>query len=132
MASDSSKKPLINRQSPLPEEQTAQAKLRAAVFNGVSESDVKDVIAAIVKRSKEGDPQALKYFFEYILGGSAQVVNLTQHNHHYVGDMPVDAAPGSLEKIEAMRRRAEKGLPLTSPNDVERPAVLRNSDSRIA
>ena len=61
----------------LPEEQTYQAKLRNAVFDAISESDVSDVVKQIVGKAKEGDTKAQKMFFDYLLGAKnrpAQVV----------------------------------------------------------
>lgn len=62
----------------LPEEQTCQAKLRAALFDGVSEQDAKDVVQAIVKAAKSGDAKAQKMFFDYLAGSEpAKPQNVT-------------------------------------------------------
>ncbi len=57
----------------LPEPETYQAKLRAAVFDGVSEADVADVVKSITAKAKAGDPQATKLFFDFVLGSKKQV-----------------------------------------------------------
>ncbi len=50
----------------LPEENCYQAKLRAAVYDGVSETDVQEIVKGIVARAKAGDPAAQKLFFAQI------------------------------------------------------------------
>jgi len=110
MANSQSK--LIHNDPPMSEELTMQAKLRAAVFDGVSEGDVKEVIQGIVKKAKEGDPKSIKYFFDNILGGAGGT-QLTQNNF-YNGDPPppessINAPPGSPEKVAAMSNRIANG-----------------------
>lgn len=52
----------------LPEEQTFQASLRQAIFDGVSASDVSEVVKSIMAKAKAGDVKAQTMMFEYILG----------------------------------------------------------------
>ena len=106
---------LINSDSPLAEEQTMQARLRAAVFDGVSEGDVAEVVQGITKRAKDGDPQALKYFFEYVLGGKLAPQNATQNNFYLGSDDdedPEDQLGDAADRLEVMSFRAARGLPL--------------------
>lgn len=65
----------------MPEEETYQANLRAAVFNGVSETDVKEVVQAIVAKAKAGDTQAQKMMFEYVLGTKTKPTQINVTNH---------------------------------------------------
>lgn len=65
----------------LPEEETYQAKLREAVFNGVNESDVTEVVKSITARAKAGDKQATREFFDYVLGGKRTPSKIVVHNH---------------------------------------------------
>lgn len=65
----------------LPEEETFQAALRAAMFNGISETDVSDVVKGIVAKAKCGDPQSQKLFFDYLLGGKTKPTKIEVHNH---------------------------------------------------
>jgi len=53
---------------PPDDEHSFQAKLRMAIFDGIKEDDVSEVVKQIVRRAKDGDPQALSLFFRYILG----------------------------------------------------------------
>lgn len=106
--------PAGEAQQQLVEEQhTAQAKLRAAVFNAVGESDVKDIVKGIVERAKSGDKEATKYFFDYILGG--RVTTAVQQNVYVDGrsepDEPTDAKPGSPEKVALMADRFRLVVP---------------------
>ena len=108
----------------LAEEQTYQSKLRQAVFDAVSESDVKDIVEGIVEKAKAGDEKATKMVFDYVLG-SSQPVSLTQnnyHEHHHSndGDGPPSTPPlkpgesPSVDRLDALQRRAVNGLPLHS------------------
>lgn len=65
----------------LPEEQCYQSMLRNAVYDGVKESDVKEIVEGIVKRAKAGDPQAMKLFFDQILGAKTKPTNIVVNNH---------------------------------------------------
>jgi hypothetical protein len=58
----------------LPEQETYQARLRDAIFDGVSEADVADIVKQITAKAKAGDPQATKLFFNFILGNQKKVV----------------------------------------------------------
>jgi hypothetical protein len=65
----------------LPEEQCYQAQLRAAVYDGVKESDVKEIVQGIVQRAKEGDASAQKLFFDQILGAKTKPTQIVVNNH---------------------------------------------------
>lgn len=66
----------------LPEEETYQSQLRAAVFNGISESDVSDVVKQIVAKAKAGDAASQKLFFDYLLGAKTKPTQINIHNHY--------------------------------------------------
>ena len=53
--------------------------LREAVFNGISEGDVKEIVQNLVQRAKDGDPQAVRSVFEYVLGGRNAPESITQN-----------------------------------------------------
>ena len=42
-------------------------KLRQAMFDGIKESDIKDIVANLVEKAKKGDKTALKFIFDYML-----------------------------------------------------------------
>lgn len=65
----------------IPEEETYQSRLRKAIYNGVTDDDVKQVIAKIVEGAKSGDAQATRHFFDYVLGAKSKPSNITVHNH---------------------------------------------------
>jgi len=106
------------------EQQTAQAKLRTAVFNAISEADVVDVVKRIVENAKEGDRVALKYLFDYILGG--RVTTAVQNIFYIEGEPkvetvePTDAPPGTIAKVGVLANRAKNGEPLFRDKDRQR------------
>jgi hypothetical protein len=96
------------------------AQMRKAVLDGVSQEDIKEIVANQLKKAKEGDPHAIKFVFGQILGGDAfKGATFIQNNYHGKDEpsKPVDAKPGSKDKIDAMRRRVEAGLDLQQPGD---------------
>lgn len=97
------------------EEMTYQAKLRNAVFNAVTESDVQEVVKGIVKRAKDGDQHAVKNLFDYVMG-AGKSIHLSQHNH-YEAEKPLpteelDGTPGSPDRIKQLTARAKNGQQL--------------------
>jgi hypothetical protein len=68
------------RETPqLNEEQTYQAKLRAAAAGGISESDVQEIVAGITKRAKDGDRHAIDQFFRHLLGVNRVPTSVTNN-----------------------------------------------------
>lgn len=65
----------------LPEEQTFQSRLQKAVYNGVTEDDVKTVIEKIVAGAKAGDPRSTRLFFDYVLGAKSKPSTIVVNNH---------------------------------------------------
>jgi hypothetical protein len=65
----------------LPEEQCYQAMLRNAVYDGVKEADVTEIVKGIVERAKAGDPAATKLFFDQSLGAKTKPTSITVNNH---------------------------------------------------
>ena len=64
----------------LPEESCYQTRLRNAVYDGVKESDVKEIIEGIVARAKAGDANAQKLFFDQILGAKTKPTQIVVNN----------------------------------------------------
>jgi len=96
------------------------ATMRKVVADCVSENDIKEIVENQVKRAKQGDQNAIKFVFGQILGGdSFKGATFVQNN--YTGgespSTPTKGSPGSEDKIEAMRRRREAGLPLSNNGD---------------
>lgn len=64
----------------LPEEACYQARLRAAVYDGVQETDVTEIVKGIVARAKAGDVHAQKLFFDQILGAKTKPTQIVVNN----------------------------------------------------
>jgi hypothetical protein len=62
----------LEQQPQLPEEQTYQARLRAAAAGSVAESDAAAIVAGIVERAKKGDRHAIDQFFTHVLGANTR------------------------------------------------------------
>lgn len=65
----------------MPEEQTFQARLRCAMFDGIKESDVTDVVKQIVEKAKAGDVKAQQMMFDYLLGAKTKPTQVVVNNH---------------------------------------------------
>jgi hypothetical protein len=61
----------------VPEEMTYQARIRAAVFDGVTEADAKAVVQKIVEKAKAGDEKAQRMFLDYLAGFGASPTKIT-------------------------------------------------------
>ena len=91
-----------------------QAKLRAVVFDAVKESDIKEMMQALVGAAKRGDPAACKLVFDYVLGGTKGT--FTQNNVR-VELAPTSARQGTRDKVAIMAKRAANGQPLHHDKD---------------
>jgi len=79
-------------QPQLPEEQTYQARLRAAAAGSVSEADVQEIVKGIVERAKTGDKLAIDQFFRQVLGSDSRPTAV--HNPVVVTDVETAARLG--------------------------------------
>jgi hypothetical protein len=95
------------------------AAMRKAVTDCVSESDIKEIVQNQVKRAKDGDKDAIKFVFGQILGSDSFKGATFVQNNNYGGDpaKPAKTKPGSVDRIEQMRLRAEAGVPLHQDGD---------------
>lgn len=102
----------------MPDELTYQAKLRAAMSGIVSESDVQDVVKQIVAKAKEGNRDAQKMFFDYLIGVKNAPTKISVHNHYpdvsSAGASVEREARAALEKKLAQRRN---GHPVVNGDD---------------
>jgi hypothetical protein len=92
-------------------------RLRMAMLDGISETDVKEIIANLVARAKQGDRTALKFVFEYVLGGAKP---LQMVNQKIVLKMPrqrTAAMQGTRRKLGVMQRRIAAGESCFHPRD---------------
>ena len=102
-----------------------QAKMRAAVFDGIREGDVKEIIATLVRNAKAGDVSACRMIFDYVLGGKGQAspmvavgINVQESPAPMPAPMPaLNGHPGSKERIASMRNRAANGHKLSDDED---------------
>jgi hypothetical protein len=64
------------------------AKLRQSAVDLISEGDLKEIITNQVKKAKEGDAAAIRFVFDYLLGGTMKGATFVQYN---VVESPADA-----------------------------------------
>lgn len=96
-----------------------QDQLRRAMFDSVKESDITEIVANMVKRAKDGDSQACRMVFEYVMGGNKAPQSVTQNNVLVdARDVePTTHRPGTRGKLDVMARRAARGEPLNAAGD---------------
>jgi len=96
------------------------AAMRQAAMDEIKPADVQAIVRRQINLAKEGNPAALKFVFEYVLGGN-QMRGATFVQNVYNGDaspvQPTKARPGSKDKLAVMAKRAAAGLPLSDPRD---------------
>jgi hypothetical protein len=94
-----------------------QAQLKAAAFDAISESDVQDIVKAMVAKAKTGDANAVKMVFELLLNPKTTAIQ----NNVFVPAPPPGAIsnnrPGSSAKILELQARAERGEDLHHVHD---------------
>lgn len=96
-----------------------QAQLKAAAFDAISESDVQDIVKAMVAKAKTGDANAVKMVFELLLNPKPTTAI---QNNVFVPPAPPPATishsrPGSSAKILELQARAERGEELHHVDD---------------
>lgn len=107
-------------QSPAPNVADWMARLRAALFDAVTETDVAEIAGSLVKKAKEGDLQATRLLFSYVLGSSSVNVKQAVIVQGEPSRLPLgvaNALPGTEPKIIAMQDRAANGESLFHPRD---------------
>ena len=63
-------------------------RMREAAQKCIKETDIEEMVQAQVALAKKGNPAALRFVFEQVLGGgSLKGMTLVQENH-YAGDSP--------------------------------------------
>lgn len=82
----------------LPEESCYQTRLRNAVYDGVNECDVKEIVQGIITRAKAGDAKAQQLFFDQILGAKVKPTQIVVNNTF-----------ASVEQGATVSRRGLKG-----------------------
>jgi len=98
-------------------------KLRTALFEAVTEDDIREIAEGLVKRAKEGDLQATRMLFSYVLGGSSVNVKQALIVQQHGGTLeplpapPTKALPGTGEKFDVLAKRAANGQVLFHPKD---------------
>lgn len=98
-----------------------QARLRTALFEAVSEDDVREIAEGLVAKAKAGDLSATRMLFNFVMGGSGVHVKNAVIMHGGspapLPSPPVPALPGTREKLDAMARRAQEGRSVFDPRD---------------
>lgn len=74
-----------------------QTRLRQAMYDAVSEDDVKAIVKAQVDAAKKGD-KAAKFLMDYVLA-SKQPVTLVQNNHYGVEEAARAAAKRNGRRV---------------------------------
>jgi hypothetical protein len=95
------------------------AAMREAATGCINEADIKEIVKNQVDRAKKGDPNAIKFVFEQVLGGGMKGATFVQ-NIFTDGprpDKPGDEVPGTDDKVRLMRRRVAAGLSATNGDD---------------
>lgn len=102
----------------VPDEVTMQAKLRRTALTAITDDDVTSIVSNLVEKAKKGDAKAAQVVFDYFLGGrlGTQVNVQTNVVSHPASDAD-DAPPGTTDRVETMRRRAERGEEIFSVRD---------------
>lgn len=101
------------------------ARLRSALFEAVTEDDIREIAEGLVRKAKGGDLAAAKLLMTYVLGSGSNVTNIRQAVvvQEHGGSLaplpapPVRMLPGTGEKVDAMARRAERGQELFHAKD---------------
>lgn len=110
--------------APRSEFPTWLARLRDAARQSITEDDVREMVKEQVKQARAGDTQALRFVFDYILGGRslAPSVTLIQNN---TLQQPA-AAPAAPTKAEPEPRPAEAPTVVeVTPEEIEdKPAEV--------
>lgn len=77
-----------------------QSRLRASIFDAITEQDVVDMVRKQVEKAKAGDAASLQFVMKYLLGfGSNQVV------HNQVNVVDVEAAARIANERQLQRSR---------------------------
>lgn len=112
-------------------------KLREAAFDAVKETDIQEIVAKQVELAKTGDPKALKFVSEFLLGGPPKiqmqkvvVIKKSKSTNRQAGPAPVlkarqDPSDERLDE-ECLVKAAEPAM--ISPPAVK---VLRRLAARI-
>ena len=87
----------------VPEEMTYQARIRQAVFDGVTEADAKAVVQKIVEKAKAGDEKAQRMFLDYLAGFGTAPTKITVVQKY--GSV-AEAAEAERDRASARNRRS--------------------------
>lgn len=96
------------------------ATMRQAAVDAISVEDINEIVCNQVKLAKEGNPAAIKFVFDQVLGGQT-LRGATFVQNNYTGganpELPTKERPGSNGKLLAMQARADAGRPLCDDDD---------------
>lgn len=94
--------------------------LRTAAQDAIKPADITEIVRQQVERAKKGDDKAIRFVFDYALGGSA-LKGATFVQNNFTGEAapnrPTAARPGTNGKLRTMEQRAAAGLPLSRADD---------------
>lgn len=89
-------------------------KLRKAAFESVQESDVQEIMRALLERAKKAEPRAVQMVMDQLLGMKKQGGDSYSQTNIYEAPEPRKKkkslpAPGTPEAIADLRRKANRG-----------------------
>lgn len=113
-------------------------KLRLALYDAVKESDVTEIMHNLVAKAKQGDAQAVKTVFDYLLGAKTQQqINVTRVNldsrlirQQEEQDLEVDRTVKRIEAIEPQATRVHRLLAMVmeKPPDITQLTTMNEGD----
>jgi hypothetical protein len=70
-----------------------QESLRTALYDGVGENDVAEIVRNITAKAKKGDLKAAEFLFRWTIGQQPKVVQQVYLNQHQPADRVVELGP---------------------------------------
>lgn len=89
------------------------ARMRQAAVDSITETDVKEIVQSQVAKAKQGDPAAIKFVFDQLLGGGMKGATFIQNNYGESPDAPLAPNDPPAKQLDKLRSRASAHLPLT-------------------
>jgi hypothetical protein len=95
---------------------TWQSRMRAIVLEEVSESEIREVLRAVLNRAKAGDLQAARLVLQYAVGSPSR----RDPDEYQASDAEIartGARGGTQAKLDVLAYRRAHGLPLHCNGD---------------
>lgn len=105
--------------------QNWQASMREALFNGVTPSDMSEIIKTVTAKAKQGDLKAADFLFRWILGTPAPVINVHQTHNVVKEEQVIDIRPRTFEP----RQKVETGYQPSLAEIDEQKRLIRSENN---